>query len=530
MVAGEGRERAVGGSAQAAGQGELRLADLLAALSVATDLGMGHEPEKAVRSCLVATELARSSGLPEIQVRDVYYTSLLLHLGCTAPAHELTHLVGDDRRFLARAESIDDATIRGSFELLATVGRGTGIQRPHHVARMLRGGKGTGEAIMRSTCEVGSRTAQRLHLGEGVCAALRDSTEVWDGSSGAFGRAGEDIPVPARFALLSAQAVLFDRLGGPEAAVAMVWDRAGHWFDPEVAATFVRIGPGLLRSLEELDVWDEVLAVEPAPGRCIPPSQVETVARVFADLVDLKMPDTLGHSAGVADVAVAAAGALGFSEERITTLRRAALLHDLGRVAVSGAVWERPRALTRSQWEQVRLHPYHTERILDRSAVLAPVARIAGMHHERRDGTGYHHRVVGAAIPPEARLLAAADAFQAMTQPRPHRSAMQPEQAARTLEADAAAGGPDVECARAVIEAAGQRPARRTSAWPAGLTDREVDVLRHLARGASNRDIATQLVISPRTAEHHVQHIYAKIGGSTRAAAALFAAEHGLVR
>jgi HD-GYP domain-containing protein (c-di-GMP phosphodiesterase class II)/DNA-binding CsgD family transcriptional regulator len=511
------------------GTAELRLADLLAALSVATDLGMGHESEKAVRACLLATELARRCGLPDREVRDVYYTSMLQHLGCTASAHELTQLAGDDRGFLEVAEGTDDTTLRGSLDLLAMVGRGTGLQRPRHLARMLAAGKQGGQAIVRSTCEVGSRLAERLHLGDGVRAALHDSTEVWDGSSGAFGRQGEDIAAPARFALLAAQVVLYDRLGGPDAAVTTVRERAGRWFQPELAAEFLRVGPELLRWLRDLDVWAEVLAVEPRPHRCIPATGVDEVAAVFAEMVDLKTPFTLGHSTGVAELAGRGAHHLGFATEQVRTLRRAALLHDLGRVAVSGAVWAQPRALTTTQWEQVRLHPYQTERILDRSRTLASVARIAGMHHERQDGSGYHHRLAGAAVPPEARLLACADALQAMTQERPHRPARSTEQAARLLEAEASAGRFDLECARAIVAAAGEQPVGRGGGWPAGLTDREVDVLRLLARGRSNREIAQQLTISRRTAEHHVQHIYAKIGGSTRAMAALFAMEHGLV-
>jgi HD-GYP domain-containing protein (c-di-GMP phosphodiesterase class II) len=514
---------------QGAADGDLRLADLLAALSVATDLGMGHEPEKAVRSCLLATHLARSCGLPEPRVRDVYYTSLLQHLGCTAPAHELTWAAGDDRGFLSVAEHVDDTTVRGSLHLLALAGRGTGLGRGRYVARMVRGGKEGAQATMRSTCEVGSRLAERLRLGDAVCASLLDSTEVWDGSSGAFGRRGEEIGLSARFALVAAQAVLADAAGGPDAAVAVVRARAGHWFDPEVAAAFCADGRDRLRELAEIDVWDAVLEVEPAPHRCVPMGRLDEVAGVFADMVDLKTPATLGHSRGVAELSEAAGTRLGFSHDRVAALRRAGLLHDLGRVAVSNAVWERDRPLTTAQWEQVRLHPYHTERILDRSAALADLARVAGMHHERQDGSGYHQRASGAAIPPEARVLAAADAFQAMTQLRPHRAALPPEQAARHLEADVAVGRFDVECTRAVIEAAGQQPARRRSSWPAGLTDREVEVLRLLAGGGSNREIAGRLVISPRTAEHHVQHIYTKIGGSTRAAAALFAMEHGLL-
>jgi HD-GYP domain-containing protein (c-di-GMP phosphodiesterase class II) len=510
--------------------GDLRLAEPLAALSVATDLGMGQEPEKAVRACVLATELARASGLPEAEVRDVYYTSMLQHLGCTASAHELTHLFGDDRTVLAEAEHTDETSLRGTIEMLALVGRGTGMRRAQYLGRVMAAGKQGNTAILRSVCEVGTRMAERLHLGDGVALALRDSTEAWDGRGGAFGRSAEEIALPARYSLLCNQAVIFDRLGGPDAAVEMVRERAGRWFDPALADTFVRLGPDLLRRLADADVWHEVLEIEPTPVKCAPSSQVDEIARVFADMVDLKSSFTIGHCSAVAQLAVAAAGRIGLSADRVTVLRRAGLLHDLGRVAVSGAVWEQPRSLTTSQWEQVRLHPYQTERILRRSSALAELAGIAGMHHERQDGSGYHHGLGGAAIPPEAQLLAAADAFQAMTQDRPHRPAMAPEAAAGQLEAEAEAGRLHVECARAVVEAAGQQPGRRRSSWPAGLTDREVDVLRLLARGSSNREIAAELVISRRTAEHHVQHIYTKIGGSTRAAAALFAMEHGLVR
>jgi HD-GYP domain-containing protein (c-di-GMP phosphodiesterase class II)/DNA-binding CsgD family transcriptional regulator len=508
---------------------DLRLADLLTALSVVTDLGMGHEPEKAIRTCLLATELARAAELPGPQVRDVYYSSMVLHLGCTAPGHELTHMVGDDRAFLAVGEAADTSTLRGSLQLLGAVGRGTGAARPRHLARTLTAGRGETSTILRSTCEVGSRLAERLHLGDGVRAALRDSTEVWDGSEGAFRRAGEEIALPARFALLASQVIHADLLGGVDAATAVVRERTGRWFDPAIAATFAVCGPELLRRHAEVDVWHEVLAIEPDPSRRIPSTGLDDLARVFADVVDLRSTFTLGHSTGVADLAADAAHDLAMGAEEVALVRLAGLLHDLGRLAVSGAVWERPGPLTTTQWEQVRLHPYHTERILDRSTALAPVARIAGMHHERHDGSGYHHGLRGGAIPPAAGVLAAADAFQARTQPRPHRLGLPPERAASDLEADAAAGALDTECVRAVVEAAGQA-VTGPSSWPCGLTDREVEVLRLVARGASNRAVATSLVISRRTAEHHVQHIYAKIGASTRAAAALFAMEHGLVR
>jgi len=398
------------------------------------------------------------------------------------------------------------------------------------LVRTLAAGKLAGRAISRAVCEVGALMAERLHLGDGVRTGLFHNLERWDGNGEAHGLAGDDVALPARLTAVATQAVIFDRLGGPDAAVDMVRRRAGGWFDPAVAETFERVGPALLQRLAEADVWTEVLATEPQPVRRIPRTQLDDVARVFADMVDLLTPFTLGHSAGVAELAAAAAGHLGLPDDNIDLVRHAALLHDLGRVAVSSHVWERPRALTATQGEQVRLHPYHTERILARSAILQPLARIAGMHHERQDGSGYHHGASGAQVPVEARLLAVADAYQAMTQDRPYRAALAPPAAAREVEAAARSGRFDPECARMVIEAAGQRAARARSAWPEGLSEREVDVLRLVARGLSNRQVAAALFSSPRTAEHHVQHIYAKIGASTRAAAALFAMEHGLLR
>jgi putative nucleotidyltransferase with HDIG domain len=277
-----------------------------------------------------------------------------------------------------------------------------------------------------------------------------------------------------------------------------------------------------------VDVWVEVTAREPEPVRRLPAARLDEVATAFADMVDLKTPFTLGHSLGVAELASRAANQVKLGGDEVTRLRRAALLHDIGRVAVPNSVWEKPGPLTTSQWEQVRLHAYHSERILARSPVLEPLARIAGRHHERHDGSGYHRGSTSAEVPVEARLLAVADAFQAMTQTRPQRPALTLEEAARAIESSAAAGLFDPECARAVIVAADERPS--PTRWPEGLSDREVEVLRLVARGMSNREVAAELVISRRTAEHHVQHIYAKIGASTRAAAALFAMEHGLLR
>jgi HD-GYP domain-containing protein (c-di-GMP phosphodiesterase class II) len=256
---------------------------------------------------------------------------------------------------------------------------------------------------------------------------------------------------------------------------------------------------------------------------------LDGLARAFADMVDLKTPFTHGHSSAVAELAERAARGLALPDDDVVGLRRAALLHDLGRVGVPDGVWEKPGPLTEGEWEQVRLHAYHGERILGRIERLAPLARIAGMHHERLDGSGYHRQAPGSQIPMTARVLAAADAYQAMTQDRPHRPALSAEAAVAELEASVRAGALDGDAVAAVVEAGGQRARKVAPERPAGLSEREVEVLRLLARGLSNREIAERLFISRRTAESHVQHIYTKIGFSTRAGAAMFAMQHDLL-
>ena len=508
----------------------VRLVELLAALSIVTDLGMGQEPEKAVRACLVATHLARAMDLSERDAQDVFYCTLMQHLGCTASAHEVSYLFGDDLGILQRAERTDESKPREALAMLALVGKGTGAQRVRHLSRTVRAGSQANTTILKSVCEVGARLAQRLRLGSAVSGGLFHATETWDGKHGAHGVAGDDIPLPARLSAVATQAIIFDRLGGAEAAVEMLRRRAGSVLDPELVETFTRVGPDLLGWLADADVWVEVTATEPAPVRQVPAAHLDAVAAAFADMVDLKTPFTLGHSSEVAALATAAAERVGLPTAQVARVRQAALLHDLGRVGVPNTVWEKPGALTTGQWEQVRLHAYHGERILAHSRPLEPLARIVGRHHERNDGSGYHRGASGSDVPVEARLLAAADAFQAMTQVRPHRAAMDPAQAAGVVEKFAATGQFEAECARAVVEAAGLPPARARGVWPCGLTDREVEVLRLVAHGMSNAAVAAELVISRRTVENHVQHIYAKTDVSTRAGLALLAMEHGLLR
>ena len=508
----------------------LRLMELLAALSVATDLGMGQPPETALRSSLLATRLARAIELPEADVRNACLGTLLRHVGCTATASSEARLYGGDELVSRQAaQPADFGNPREMLPLMLSTGRGAGIKRPALLAKAVVGDRRHGTEILTSVCDAASMLARRLGLGREVQECVGQQFERWDGK-GPCGKAKDEVPLAARVGEVATQVVLFLDADGPEAALAMVAQRAGGWFDPDVAQTFGRTGGDLMAELAAADPWQALLAAEPAPATYIDASDLDRVARCFADMADLKSPYTPGHSREVAHLAEGCARLLGIPENDVVTLRSAALLHDLGRVGVSSGIWDKKGQVTRTEWERIRLHPYHTERILSCSSTLAPLGWIAGLHHERLNGSGYHHGVSAPALPISARILAAADTFQTATQDRPHRPARSTEQAAEHLAAEAAVGRLDPDCVAALVEAAGQPRPRVRRDWPAGLSEREVDVLRLLAHGQSNAQIANRLVISRRTAEHHVQHIYAKIGHSTRAAATLFAMEHDLLR
>jgi HD-GYP domain-containing protein (c-di-GMP phosphodiesterase class II) len=302
--------------------------------------------------------------------------------------------------------------------------------------------------------------------------------------------------------------------------------RSGRAYDPAVVEAFEQVGADVLFELDGADEWETALASEPRPVSIVEPAALDAVLTAFADFADLKSPWIRGHSRKVAALAEEAGRLAGLDASECEELRRAGFVHDLGRVAVENGIWDKPGPLTTSEWERVRLHPYYTERILDRCGPLAPLVEPASSHHERIDGSGYHRSVSGEALSRSDRILAAADVFAALTVERPHRPAYGDAEASRTLEAEANLDGEAVAC---VLAAAGRRPAPSPAGWPAELTDREVEVLRLIARGRSNREVAERLFISPKTVGRHVENLYRKIGVSSRAAAAVFAMENRLL-
>ncbi|MEA2481237.1 MAG: hypothetical protein QOJ07_3159 [Thermoleophilaceae bacterium] len=512
----------------------LHSGELFAALSLATDLGTGQPPEHGLATCLVSVRLGEAAGCGDEDLDAVFELALLHSLGCTSDATETAALYGDDRALRAAWTTVDESRPADVMRFLwrGTAPRGGAPVHALAFARAAAGGPAAARRGFTAHCEVGEGLAERLDAGERVRAGIWNVFERWDGKGYPRGVRGDALPPAARLLHVARDGLALARLAGdPAAAAEAIGARAGAAYEPRLAALAAADLPGWIAEAEAGSLWDAVRALRPGAGRPIAGAAFDGACRVVADFADLKSVHTLGHSRAVAEHAEAAAWRLGLEAGEVDVLRRAALLHDLGRVAVSNAIWDKPGPLGDSEWEQVRLHPHWTERVLVRCAALAPLAELAGADHERLDGSGYHRGRGAATLSPAARVLAVADAYAAMTEPRPHRAAIDPAAAARQLEEAARAGQLDADAVAALLAAAGHGPRRpvRPEA-PAGLTGREIEVLRLVARGVPNKGVAAALGIAPKTVGHHVEHVYRKLGVSTRGAAALRAVELGIVR
>jgi HD-GYP domain-containing protein (c-di-GMP phosphodiesterase class II) len=506
----------------------VRTAELIAALCLATDLGMAFPFEHGLHTTLIAMRLASKLGIDRPSACETYYACLLSHAGCTTEAHVAAEVFGGSltTSFNPLMYGSGRDVLKGLLRALPDPGSPALVRAAQTAGRLPRMAREQ-RSHLSAACEVAGMLADRVGAPSSVPSILAHLTERWDGKGPLRRAKGEQIPLPMRIVHVATDAAFQRLLGGLEHAARLVRERAGHAFDPEVAACLVEEATEILGLDESASAWDEVLALEPPTPLVLEGEALDRALAAMGNFADLISPYLAGHSAGVGTLAGSAAEACGIDTVGVTAIRRAGFLHDLGRVAVHARIWQKPGPLTADEWEQVRLHPYHTERVLSRSPFLSALSPIAGAHHERLDGSGYHRGAAGPELAFPARLLAAADAYHAMTEPRPHRDPLPPERAAEVLAEEASAGRLDPDAVAAVLEAAGQRAPRLER--PAGLTDREAEVVAMLARGLQTKEVARALGISVKTADRHIQNAYRKIGVSSRAAATLFAMEHGLV-
>jgi len=510
----------------------IRLAELTGAIARAADVGIGFPPETSLRLCLVAVALARAVGLSDEETRDVYHAALLRHAGCTASAHEETRIAGDELE-LRRTIAMGDAGSPGDMlpRLVRGLACGQGLgKRVRTVGTLLARAPSALPVALRGRCEVAIRFAVRLGLGAGVERALDEAFERWDGKGLPAGRKGKDVCIAARIISLAELAASYCAVGGIEGAREVVAARSGGHVDPELAARFVEDAGAMLADATAPSLWDRVLEAEPRPFARVGASQQRAMAELLADFADLKSTWTLGHSRGVAARALRGAEALGATDEERARVEIAALVHDIGRVAVSNALWDKPGPLGPGEMEQVRTHAFHTDRIVASiGGAIGEVAGLASCTHERLDGSGYHRGLPASGLSKWTRLVAAADVAQALSEARPHRPALPPESAHKTLRGLAQSGALCPRAVESVLASSGGAGPTVRASFPAGLSEREVDVLRLVARGLTDKDVASKLGISHRTVHHHNNHAYDKIGVSTRAAAALFLVENDLL-
>jgi HD-GYP domain-containing protein (c-di-GMP phosphodiesterase class II) len=511
---------------------QFRLAEFIASLSLATDLGMGQPLEQALRTCLLSVRAGELLGLTDPELADVYYLALMRFLGCTSDAHEAAQAAGGDEiTDRARlAPVLMGETREFMTYLLRDFARYTGpIARLRLAARVLgEGTKGAGRAIA-AHCEVAQMLSSRLGLPENVGTFVGQTFERWDGKGIPGVLAVDDIPTPVRIVSVARDVEVFSRLGGWDLAADVLRRRRGRAYDPAIAAIYLEYGTAWLDSFSRDSVWEMTLASEPSPQAVIDESSMDDVLLAFAEFVDIKLPFTLGHSLEVGQLAAHAGEAAGLSPAEVRELRQAGFVHDLGKVGIPNGVLEKRGPLSPIDLERIRLHPYLTERVLSFSPTLKAVASLAGAHHERLDGSGYHRGTTAPALPLSARILAAANAYQAMGQDRPHRLALAPQQRTAALQQESADGRLDQHAVDCVLVAAGQTQAPVRHSRPGNLTDREVEVLRLISRGASKSAVAEALSISPKTVGRHVENIYNKIDVTSRASAALFALQNGLL-
>ena len=505
------------------------MAELVGTLTLATDLGLGQPMEHCLRSTLLALRLGERAKIDQDDRAMTYYVGLLAWVCCHADAYEQRTWFGDDIALRADSYDVDMVGLPMLAFMLRHVGAGSSVaQRARTLGSFLTGGMKTAEGFDMTHCTLASSLSRQLGLSESVGNALLQVFERWDGKGAPNGLSGEQLVLPVRLVHIAEITEVHHRIGGVPAAIEVARKRSGTQFDPSLAGLFCETAEELLAELDRASSWEVVIEAEPELGRRLDEAELDAALEAMADFTDLKSPFTAGHSRGVADLATEAGRRLGIGGQEVNLLRRAALLHDLGRLGISNTVWDKPGPLSDPEVERVRLHPYLTERMLSLSPALAPLGTLAAQHHERLDGSGYPQGLTGDALTPASRILAAADVYHAMTEPRPHRPAHSAERAAEELRAEARSGRLDGDAVNGVLGAAGHRVGRRPER-PGGLTPREVEVLVLLARGRSNKEIAAELFVTPKTVSNHVEHIYTKIGVSSRAAATLFATQHGLL-
>jgi putative nucleotidyltransferase with HDIG domain len=407
-----------------------RLSEIVSALSYALDLTEGQPMGHSIRACVIGMRLAQEIKLDPSQQSDLFYALLLKDAGCSSNAARLASLFGADDHLLKRDHKLIDWTRLGpaASYALRHAGGTTLLERMKRVARIAITAEKIGREMIATRCERGADIARMIGLAPATADAIKGLDEHWDGNGHPLGLTGEEIPLFARVLCLAQTFEVFMSKEGRQAAYHMARHRSGTWFDPGLvkALTGFEKEAAFWRILAEGDPAALVEAYEPGDRVVVADEdRVDHVAEAFAVVIDAKSPYTYHHSAGVASIAVQLGARLGLAPVALRELKRAALLHDIGKLGVSNAILDKPGKLTGTEWAAMRLHPALTYEILRRIGRFRDLALVAAAHHERLDGRGYHRGIGAAELDRPARILAVADVCEALQAERPYRKALE---------------------------------------------------------------------------------------------------------
>ena len=514
---------------------EGNLAELLCTLSFATGLGFGGHVEHGLRSASLGLYLADELRLTSEEREAIFYGALLKDVACTACSAGIAVFLPENEQIsLADVILVDPSRLGDMMGWMSKYFR-LDTQFPRRMAKLLSFMVQCGTVAsetMRSHCEIAELFARHLNFPDHVQQALRFQWERWDGKGMAYRLKGSAIPTASRVLHLVQVIELMHHFGGPPAAQTIARDKRATRFDPDAVDAFLSLAQraDFWESFEEQSTQEALLARRTATlADQSPADQSERVCEALADFIDLKTQETWHHSRAVAAVAAGIGTALGLNAHELSRLRCAALVHDVGKVAVPVDILTRGEQRSSSEWETYRLHPYYTQRILERVNALQELAQAAAAHHEWFNGQGYHRQLCGEQIPLHGRVLAVANAYARLVRQmgqedlegilRQMRSRVGTQFDPLCYEALAASV--------TVHEKLGAIPCRPRKVGD--LTEREVEVLCLLAQGCNTPQIAHRLHISRKTVEHHISHIYTKIGVTCRTAAAVYAVQQGIV-
>ncbi|RYE34447.1 MAG: HD-GYP domain-containing protein [Hyphomicrobiales bacterium] len=438
----------------------IRLAEILGALSRALDLTEGQPPGHCIRCCWIGTAIGRALALPEELLADLYYTLLLKDLGCSSNASRICELyLTDDLSFKKDFKILDGnlpQVLR--FVLSHTGSHAAFAERVRGVLNIMRNGGTIARDLIETRCQRGAAIARRMRFSEAVAGGILDLDEHWDGGGKPLGRTGTEISTFARVALLAQVVDVFHSSGGREGAIQEIDRRCGTWFDPAVVEAFhvAAHDPDFWHGLSDEGLEARVLDME--PGRETAKADedyLDDIAQAFAHVIDAKSPYTSGHSERVAIFSDMIAEQMGFDMAQRRWLKRAALLHDIGKLGVSSSVLDKAGKLDDTEWLAMKSHAGLSEAILSRIDAFSDLSRIAGAHHERLDGKGYPRGLTGDQIDLETRIVSTADVFDALTADRPYRAAM-PASKALTILRDGIGTSHDETCIVALEQALSQ--------------------------------------------------------------------------